>query len=213
MAFPMNLTISHAAPTICLCHTWKPFQLQAVLNNCASWSFTLLTPRFFFFCFCSAETQTRPLQGWKLAVYSSSQFPIPQQVFSMTEPYVLHSMPLSIHFWPTVKIFALTTQIQNTQWFFNPFGINSLLQQFSLKKQITKSSLTPHSFGPPPIFTVAFNNTGVEGGHPCWETALHSKCPLEPHTTAARGSWQCHSGPPYNPHSLSGQHSSWMGQN
>lgn len=85
-------------------------------------------PPLFFYCFCSAETQTRPLQGWKLAVYSSSQFPIPQQVFSMTEPYVLHSMPLSIHFWPTVKIFALTTQIQNTQWFFNPFGINSLLQ-------------------------------------------------------------------------------------
>lgn len=43
----------------------------------------------------------------------------------MTELYVLHSMPLSIHFWQTVKIFALTTQIQNTQWFFNPFGINS----------------------------------------------------------------------------------------
>lgn len=187
----MNLTNSHTAPIACLCHTSKLFQIQTVLNKCASWSFppALCSPLFFHLC--STETQARPLQGWKLAVYSSSQFPIPWQVFSMTELYVLHSTPLNIYFWLTVKIFALTAQIQNIQQFFNPFGINSfkiiLAEEADYKKWarplVNLASL--YFYYCIQLYRCGRRPSVLGKWGPRRETALHSKHPRDPHTTAA----------------------------
>lgn len=114
--------------------------------------------------------------------------------FSMTEPYVLHSTPLSIHFWLTVKIFALTAQIQNTQWFFNPFGINSfkviLAEEADYKKY-------PHPLGiwaSPCFYYCIQSSSAVEGGHPCWKQPWIAGSHIS--HTPQQHEGQCHSGPP-----------------
>lgn len=96
------------------------------MELCVSWSCPPAHHLPLFSHFCWTETQAALFPGWKLAVYSTSQFPIPWRTFSMTALCALHSTPLNIHFWGTVKIFALTAWIQNIQQFFNPFAIISL---------------------------------------------------------------------------------------
>lgn len=105
--FRMNLPNFHTAPTEHVHCASEPFQLCCALWNSALREAALQhLPLFSHFCW--TETHATIFPGWKLAVYSTSQFPIHWRTFSMTELYVLHSMPLNIHFWETVKIFALT---------------------------------------------------------------------------------------------------------
>ena len=148
LSFQMNLTNSHMTPTACLCHTLKPFQIPTVLNNHASWSFSPVLCSALFFHFCSTETQARPLQGWKLAVYSPSQFPIPWQVFSMTE---LCSSQHTTQYPLLTDCQNICFDSPNSKYTMVP--LTSLVlthsKQFSLRKQTTKSRLLLSHLGLP----------------------------------------------------------------